>query len=48
MSDNISILLQICIILGVEVNENELNNIDDECEQVKYLLSQIYYFLGGE
>ena len=47
MSENISILLQICVILGVEVNESELNNIKDECEQVKYLLNQIYYFLGG-
>ena len=47
MSDNISILLQICVILGVSFDENELNNIKDECEQVRYLLTQIYYFLGG-
>jgi len=48
MSENISILLQICVILGVEFDENTLKSIKDECEQVKYLLNQIYYFLGGE
>ena len=47
MNENISILLQICVILGVEVNENELNSIKGECDKLRYLLNQIYYFLGG-
>jgi len=48
MSENVVILLQICVILGVEFDENILKSIEDECEQIKYLLNQIYYFLGGE
>ena len=48
MSENLSILIKICLVLGVEFDENKFNNIKDECEKIRYLLISIYYFLGGE
>ena len=44
----VDILIQICVILGVNYDENYLNSLNDDCQKIEYLLNQIYKYLGGE
>ena len=41
-------MIQICVILGVNYDENYLNSLNDDCQKIEYLLNQIYKYLGGE
>jgi len=46
--NTLSILINICNILGVIYDEDKLNSFKDYCEKVNYLLFEIYKFLGGK
>jgi len=43
----VSVLIEICNLLGVDYNENYLNSLNDDCKKIEYLLNCIYKFLGG-
>jgi len=43
----VDVLIDICFLLGVVYDENQLNVLSNECDKVEYLLNQIYIYLGG-
>ncbi len=46
-NDNILLLRSICDLLGVEYDVNVFDDLE-YCDLLKYLLEQIYKFLGGK
>jgi len=47
MKETIKLLIDICSLIGLNIDIKEVEKIKNDCEKVTFIHYQIYKYLGG-